>query len=77
MPCPMVCVWGAGAEGGVSHRRVGSNDSSWKKHSISRNTKKISITEAGKVKDSVTPGEYGEPELYHIRKAHVMALFPL
>lgn len=77
MPCPMVCVWGAGGEGGVSHRRVGSNDSSWKKHSISRNTKKISITEAGKVKDSVTPGEYGEPELYHIRKAHVMALFPL
>jgi len=72
MPCPMVCVWGE--VGGVSHRRVGSNDSSWKKHSISRNTKKISITEVGKVKDSVTPGEYGEPELY-IRKAHVMALF--
>ena len=30
----------------------------------------ISIVEAGEVKDSVTPGEYAEPEPDHSRKAH-------
>ena len=69
MPCPMVCVLGE------SHGRICSNVSSWKKQSISRNTKKICIIEAGKVKDSMTPGEYEEPELYHIKKAHATVYF--
>ena len=37
--------------------------------------KKICIIEAGKVKDSMTPGEYEEPELYHIKKAHATVYF--
>ena len=49
-------------------RRVCSNFSSGKKHSVSRNTKKVSIIEAGRVKDSVTQGKYGDPELHHYQE---------
>lgn len=53
-------------EQGVSKEKSMFNFSSGKKHSVSRNTKKVTIIEAGRVKDSVTQGKYGE--LHHYQE---------